>query len=298
MQASKPTNGRNSVWRVAIALALGALCCGATVAKDAATAAISATSTPKLPEPKVIPDVWVMNGSYKHLQGWHSLAKPVMTTESMAQLRAIACVADVATRRLDNQIALRGKDGKPVKTLAWVVDTAGITARGWRLSASAIKTNTYYLSTDLSRSLGLPLRAMDGQEVERIAYATQITSRGGIPVVPPEDTEVLIDTPAGQVRNLKVAYGGTFDADMKLLSFPPFDLVLRFEPLFRSKDENWTHDQLNRQANNNGWVVYARTKPGLAGAAREACRAQLDAHMQTWVQGLPRTQWELVPLKS
>ncbi len=284
-----------------------ALACAFAVAGNSLVWAQSATKptsqlATELPaqnvKQKVIPDVWVMSGSYKNIPGWQPAVKPVLTTESFEQLRQIPCVASVTARRYDLPIALRAKDGKSTLVHTWVVDTAGLEARGLRLSAKNFTVGSYYLSPPVATHVGLPIKAAAGQVMERLSYLSRTISRGGVPVNPPEDVEVLIDTPSGQVRSLKLPYGGTVDADLRLLSQPMGPLALRFEPLFRSSNDEWSAAQLHGQQLNSGTVVYARTKPGLTGPAREACRAQLDAHMQSWAKGLPQTKWEMTQLKS
>ncbi len=214
----------------------------------------------------------------------------------MKQLRAIACVTDVAVRRQEHSIALGGKDGQPITMNFWVVDPVGLNARGWRLNASRVDMGSLYLSPDLAQKLGLPAKPAPGQTVERVAYVSEISSRNGVRLNPPEKQEVLIQTDAGEVRSLKLGYGGTFEADLKLLGRQPFGVALRFETLLRSSHDKWTYRQLSNQEMDT--VIYARTKTGLAGAAREACRNQLDAHMQTWAKGLLRTEWSLTPLTN
>jgi hypothetical protein len=298
MQGQFPKDGALTLRPFAVALALGACLVGQSLAKDAPSPMLELATPVQRAPTKVIPDVWVMKGAMGVMPAMLTMEKPVLTTESFAALRAIPCVTDASARRFDNVIALRGKDGNAFGAQVWVVDPAGIGARGWRLNAPATAPGALYLSADWARKLGLPAKPLAGQTIERIAYTSVLTDPTGKPLVPAATKEELIDTPTGQVRSLKLPYGGTFEADRTLLSTEPSQLVLRFEPLFRPKDQPWTNAQLVTQQANSGTVVYLRTKPGLKGAARESCRAQLAKHMQIWSSGLAQTKWTLEQLQD
>jgi hypothetical protein len=262
----------------------------------AAPAASAAISVPSGSTGKVIADIWVIKSQPKYVPAWLPIPEPVLTAESVQQLRAIPCVSEFAARREIGSLVLRAKDDKSLDVALWVFDTPTISARGWQLNSQAAAPNSYYLTADLASRLGLPAKATQGQTVEPLSFTPSTTSRVVQSMTPASPEQIKSQIAASATRIPAAPYGGTFDADIKLLSQRPTQLVLQFAPLFRSQHDKWTDEQRSAQQSGNGPVMYARTKPGLNAATREACRAQLEAHTKIWAVGLPRTTWEVVPL--
>ncbi len=289
-----------------MALALGACNPGMALAQTAAkpvvgsgaqpTAGIAASAA-SAAKTRVVLDTWVLKGSYRQLDGWHPATKPTLTRESVAELRSISCVADVAARRSDAVVNLRTKDGKAVDTEVWAFDPAGVGARGWKLSVPKTATDAYYVSAPLARRMGLPAKPAGAQTFAPTSLQAAFRMSEAPPDASASKPSAAAASSAEPASTLKLLYGGTFNADLTRLSRHPDELLIRFEPLFPSKNDKWSNLQLVMQEHSIP-TFYVRVKPGLAAAAREACRMELDTHMQKWAKALPRTSWMLVPLED